>query len=422
MPALAGGLVGLALMTPLAYFVVRGTLTGGVVFTRLRAVAFGMRFFDWFMWTCGALLLLVTLFLFGFLWAWIGFAPVAVGLALALWFVTDRAAAKAQEAPLDEARGLLKALRLQGLEEDAVRQFVCKFSGQYWEQLYEALFGYEALLAARASRKGDTGETWKKFATWRDPVVQWADARMEARRLAKERALLQKVEAQALVAEGVSKSEAKAQAEEMAAQMVDQATEVKQARKEGKEVSVKEMVAAARERRRPQPGMTIAGKKHRSLWFKDFVNDWFGRRLRLALGALVFAAGLLWLYQNNLLKDNRAFSALTEGNFSGAQEAATAAGKVVTKPLAVPGGAFAVPEELKPALNTWALPLTGLLVLVNGVFYFGWRPTLVTVPGAAVALFGPVFGVPAVGPLTAQHLSLIIGAVLILVVARFLRQ
>ncbi len=420
-PALAGGLLGLALMTPLAYFVVRGTLTGSVVFTKVRAVVFGMRFFDWLMCVGGGLLLLVTLFLFGLLWAWLGSAALAVGLALVLWLLTDRSAAKGQEAPLDEARGLLKSLRLQGLEEDAVRQFVCKFSGPVWEPFYEGLFGYDAMLAARASRKGDTGETWKKVGTWREPVVQWADARMEARRQAKERAHLQKVEAKALVAEGASKADAKAQAEVMAAQMVDQAAEANQRRKEGKEVSVKAMVDAARARRRPKPGMTIAGVKHRSLWLKDFANDWLGRRLRLALGALLFAAGLLWLSQNNLLKD-KAFTALTEGNFGGAQQAASATGKAATKPLAVPGDVVPVPDELKSALNTWALPLTGLLVLLNGVFYFGWKPTLVTVPGAAVALLGPMFGIPDAGPLTAQHLSLLIGAVLILVVARFLRQ
>ena len=80
-------------------------------------------------------------------------APVTTAYTLSLDSAEKMgAAAKAQEAPLDDARGLLKALRLQGLEEDAVRQFVCKFSGPYWEQLYEALFGYEALLAARASR------------------------------------------------------------------------------------------------------------------------------------------------------------------------------------------------------------------------------------------------------------------------------
>gem|GEM_PF-321910 len=416
--SLAGGLLGLAIMTPLAYFIVHGTLTGSVVFTRLRGVGFGMQFLDWVMGIGGALLFLVTLFLFGLLWAWIGFAFVAVGLAFLLWAIVDRSAAKAQEAPLAEVRGLLRTLRLQGLEEDALRQFVCKFAGPYWEQLYEALFGYEAMLAARASRRGETGETWRKFATWRDPIVQWAESRMEARRLARERALLQKVEAKALVAEGVSQADAKAQAGELAAQMVDQAEEAKKARKEGKEVSVKELVDAARERRRPKPGMTIAGMKHRNLWLKDFVNNWFGRRLRFALGAMVFAAGLLWLNQNNLLKDNKAFTALTEGNLSGAQQALN----TVTKPLAFPGDVLSVPNELKPSLNTWALPITGLLLLLNGVFYFGWKPTLVTVPGAALAICGPLFGIPAVDPITAQQLSLITGAVLILVVARFLRQ
>lgn len=416
MTAVAGGLLGLALMTPLAYFVAHGTLTGSVVFTKVRAVVFGMRFFDWLTWTGGTLLLLVTLYLFGFLWAWLGFALLSVVLALLLWFLTDRAAAKTQDGPIEEARGLLKSLRLSGLEEDAVRQFVCKFSGPHWEPFYERLFGYEAMLAARASRKGDTGETWKKHGTWREPIVQWADAKVEARRVAKERAHLQKVEAKALVAEGVSKADAKAQAEEMAAQMVDQAAEAKQDRKEGKEVSIKEMVAAAKARRRPEPGMTLAGKKHRSLWLKDFMNDWLGRRLRLALGAALFAVGLFWLHQNDLLKESKAANALLSGDFDGAWKAASA-----TKPLALPGG-IDVPAQLKPVLNTWALPITGLLVLLNGVCYFGWRPTLVTVPGAAVALFGPLFGVPDVAPLTAQHLSLAAGALLIVVVAWVLRK
>lgn len=422
LPVVAGGFVGLAVMTPLAYFAVHGVFSGSVVFRKVRAVVFGMRFFDWLAWSVGAVLLLVTLFLFGWLWMWLGFAVLAVGLAFLLWFLTDRSAAKAQEAPLEEARGLLKSLRLSGLEEDAVRSFVCKFSGAYWEPFYEALFGYEAMLAARASRKGDTGETWKKFGTWREPIVQWADAKVEARRLAKERAHLQKVEAKALVAEGVSQADAKAQAAEMAAAMVDRAAEAQQARKEGKEVSVKELVASVRERRRPKPGMTIAGKKHRSLWLKDFVNDWFGRRLRLALGAVVFAAGLLWLHQNNLLKDNRAFAALTDGNLGAAQKAAETTGKAATKPLKVPGDAVAIPTEAQPVLNSRALPLTGLLLLLNAVFYYGWKPTLVTLPGAVVALLGPTLGVPDAGPLSASLLSLAIGAVLILVVARFLRQ
>ncbi|HEY1186374.1 MAG TPA: hypothetical protein VGE74_01900, partial [Gemmata sp.] len=371
-------------------------------------------------WAGGALLFVVTLFLFGLLWPWLGFAFVAAGLGFGFWFLTDRAAQKAQEAPLAESRELLRALRLQGLEEGAVRQFVCTFSGPHWEPLYEALFGYEAMLAARAGRKGHTGETGKKYATWRDPVVQWADARVEARRAARELAHLKKVEAKALVAEGVSKADANAQAEEMAGAMVAQAEGAKQARAAGKEVSVRELVASARERRRPKPGTTIAGKKHRNLRLGNMFNDWFGRRLRLALGALLFAAGLLWLSQNNLLQGSKVFAAITQGNIDAAQQAASAAGQLTTKPLALPGDVC--PAELKPALNSWALPATGLLVLLNGALYFGWRPSLVTVPGALVAAFGPTLGVPPVAPLAASHVSLIAGAVLIVVVARFLRQ
>src|SRR5262249_53734973 len=147
----------------------------------------------------------------------------------------------------------------------------------------------------------------------------WLDSRLEARRLARERRLLQKVEAKALEAEGVSKAEAKAQAEAMAADLVDQAAEAKQARREGKEVSVKQMVDAAHGRRRPQPGFNLAGKPLRSQSFKHFLNDWFGRRLRFVLGALVFAVGLYWMYQNDLFgKTNNVIQQAMATDFDGA--------------------------------------------------------------------------------------------------------
>jgi eukaryotic-like serine/threonine-protein kinase len=215
----------------------------------------------------------------------------------------------------------------------------------------------------------------------------------------------------------VSKAEAQAQAEELAAQLQEQGAEAKQARKEGKEANVKALVTAARARRRPQPGMTIAGKKHRSLWLKDFVNNWFGRRFRFLLGAALFALGLLWLHQNGQLKGNPAFEALLKFDIGGAQKAFMAN----TKPLNFPG-IDALPDALLPAFNTWALPLTGLMLLLNAALYFGWRPTVVTLPGVAVALFGPVVGIPDAGPLLAQHISLIAGAIVILILARFVRQ
>ena len=51
---------------------------------------------------------------------------------------------------------MLKAMRLKGLEEEKLRQFVCKYSENRWEEFYEALFGYEAKMRAR--------ETWGRVA------------------------------------------------------------------------------------------------------------------------------------------------------------------------------------------------------------------------------------------------------------------
>lgn len=422
MPTLAGGILGLMLMTPLAYFIIHGVFSGGVVFPKCRELVFGMRFFDYLMWIGGGLLFLVTLFLFGLLWFWLGFALLAIMLGLLVWMLTDRKQVKAQEEPLEEARALFKSMRLQGLEEDALRRFVCKYSGSNWEPIYESLFGYEAKLAARAFRKGDTGETWKKAGTWREPVIGAIEARLEARRQAIERKHLQKVEAKALEAQGVSKSDANAQAMAMAAELVGQVAEAKLAKKDGKEVNVKQLIAIARDNKRPKPGYNIAGVKQRSLWMKDFLNAWIGRRLRFLLGAAIFAIGLLWLHQNNLLKENKTIAAVQEGNLDAAQQEAKkdgeAAAKAKTKPLVV---SF-VPAEITEPINSWAVPITGLLLMLSGIFYFGWMPSLVAIPGAALGVLGPMFGVPDVDPLTASQVSCIGGAILIVVVARFLRR
>src|SRR5262249_4703983 len=80
------------------------------------------------------------------------------------------------------------------------------------------------------------------------------------------------------------------------------------------------------------------------------------------------------------------------------------AAKAKTEPLKLPF----LPAEMAAPLNSYSVPVTGLLLMLSGVFYFGWRPSLAAVPGAAVGILGPTFGVPAVDPLSASQLSLII--------------
>ena len=58
-------------------------------------------------------------------------------------------ARKQRQVPIAQAEALFKSMRLRGLDEEALRQFVCKYSGNRWEEFYEALFGYEAKIQAR---------------------------------------------------------------------------------------------------------------------------------------------------------------------------------------------------------------------------------------------------------------------------------
>ena len=54
-------------------------------------------------------------------------------------------------------------------DEEAVRKFVCIYSGKQWEEFYEALFGYEAKREARERWGHDEhGKMRPRFAAWRD--------------------------------------------------------------------------------------------------------------------------------------------------------------------------------------------------------------------------------------------------------------
>lgn len=420
--AWAGGFLGLLLVTPEAYFVIHGIYSKSAVFTKVRQLVLGSRIADWLMWAGGALLFLLSLWIFGILWHFLGFAILGVGLAFALWFLTDRAQDAAREEPLNDAKVLFQSMRLQGLDEENLRQFVCKYAGDNWEEFYESLFGYEAKLAARAYRKGAIAETAKTFAAWREPVIAGLDARMRARQDARERRHLEKVQAKALEAKGVSAGEAKDRAAAMADALVDQANEAKAAVKAGTKVDLRAMVKVAKTRKPPE-GYNIAGVKRRNLAMKNLLNDWCGRRLRFLVGAAVFAVGLLWLNQNrDVLKGLSAVAekAVEKGTLDAAGDAGKtaqkAAGTMRTLSLAI------LPENVAKGISHFGTPLCGFLLMLTGLAYHGWKPSLVAIPGVIIGTMGPMLGVPDVEPVKAWMLSTAIGALLIVVAARFLRS
>ena len=88
-------------------------------------------------------ILVVLLMILKLFWVWLGLAFLAIGIAVAFHAAFDRPAEAERREPLEQTARMLRSLRQQGRDEDTLRQFVCIYSGNHWEEFYEALFGYE---------------------------------------------------------------------------------------------------------------------------------------------------------------------------------------------------------------------------------------------------------------------------------------
>ena len=104
--------------------------------------------------------------------AWTVLGLAAVGVAASLWFFggcsilflllaagilagafhvfLDRPLAAERARCDNEAKALLKELRWQGHDEEAVRELIAIEAGPNWDLLFERLFGHRAMTAARA--------------------------------------------------------------------------------------------------------------------------------------------------------------------------------------------------------------------------------------------------------------------------------
>ncbi|MBX7246852.1 MAG: protein kinase [Candidatus Sumerlaeaceae bacterium] len=215
------GMLGLLVLTPIANFVIDGIRRKTYHFRRVRSVFFGMTIQGWAI-TIGSILLgLATLYVLNLLIPWLVFAVLAVGLAIG-YQVAVVGKLAAQRAPaLEGTQEMLKQLRVRGVAEDQIHDFVCRFSGQHWEEFFENLFGYEDMILARNKwAAANKVKPRKKFATWRDPLARWLDGIEEARKSARERKQMAKVEAQRLKAQGLDEKEAQKKAEEAATQIL----------------------------------------------------------------------------------------------------------------------------------------------------------------------------------------------------------
>jgi hypothetical protein len=291
---------------------------------------------------------------------------------------------------------------------------VAKFAGRDWEEFFEALFGYDAKLAARALLlRGGSAGVREKHAAWREPLIAMMDRIEKSRRAARERQLLLAVERAQLLAAGAAPEVADGRAAAAAAAMVDAAGRVREAEQQQARVghptqpavpmNVRKAVAAAEENPFafvPTPRDPVAA----------FVNLFVGEHVRAVLASILLAGCALWVHQNGLLPGAEARDALENRDLTALKDTATANLHKATRPLEIVG----IPPAVTGWIDGWNAGFAGLLLLAS-LFYRGNVMAVFLLIGAAVAALGHQHGIRTVEPFRAEHVALMLASVLALV-------
>ncbi len=417
----------LGLSTAAAYFCVRGSHESTYLFRRVKDHLLGIGLAEWARIGLGALLSLAVLWLLGLHWWFLLAAALGIGIAFGVHHGLDRPIAAQRAQAVEKVERMLKTLRLRGLSEEALEEFVAKYAGDDWEEFYEALFGYEKKLAARLKYGvGPKGQR-PRFATWRDPLVRTLDAWQKARQEAKEKAHLQAVEQKGLEAQGVGKAEAKARAEAVAGAIVDKAAEIKKQEEKWEEtvapdqakplpVEDKQQKGAPPKRVNMQDLFQVADApklppKPSGPVLEPVLKLLFGAGMRFTLGAVLLLVSLFWMHSRGLLPNSvNAGDTETYANIWERYKDA--------KPFDVPG----VPEAVARMLCSMGALAAGFFLLASAL-WGSWKIGILMILATAAFLIGRVPGlVPDVGPLSGEVVSLAGGGLLTVVAFLFGRD
>ncbi|CAN5887074.1 hypothetical protein BH23PLA1_BH23PLA1_26580 [soil metagenome] len=422
---LAGALLGLGVLTALAYFVVQGLTQGSPLFRRVVALGLGVGRKDALLMVVGLGLAVGTLVVAGVWKAWIAFGLASVILAVLAHWQIDRKLDRERLGPIQRVHRLLRGLRVYGLDEAAVRRFVRDHGGRQWAGMFEALFGYEALREARRERNRDrpADRPWSvpKIDDWRDPIARGIDARLKARREAQLWRQIQLVEERRLEASGMHLLTARRRSWRIAEAMLARLDDWRSAGKAGPSAldgGKRKLADALRQalevpeevliEARPTPG-----PKRLQRLARDVAAVVFGARVRFLVGAVLLAGCLGWVHQNRLVSrgeiQDLAARSIAEQDPDAIRADLETRGRTLLADAEAAG-----PLSLPPLPRSWTASFRDFnpgvmgLILLASSFVWGWRIGLFVFPAALIALFGPTLGVPDLGAISDRALSLIL--------------
>lgn len=400
----ATGFVLFPLAAIVSNFIIVGVREAPILFSKVRELVIRSGILSWLKWIAAGLLLVIASFMIGAFFHWFLLSAMGVGAGAAFYFLIDRPIAKGRQPALNNAELLLRKMRLKGMDESTVLMFVAKYSGQHWEEFFEALFGYDAKRRVRDEvTKSEMGKQKPKFRAWRDGIADNLQSRIDVLNNAENQKHLEKVEQAGLVEQGVSATDAKEQAAQMAHALVDHGDSIRvaalqkrlleldpEAQRLQRRLKIKAMLADARSgkyRKPPTMLQRIAPILDRAL----------GSYPRFLLGCCLIVGCLMWANQNGLFEELKesALKATAAMNADGTEpdavpgeptsQATQTTSGAETKPLSIPllGGVFYNFNSL----------VAGLLLVCSAIV-LGWRMSIFVLPAAFITLWGSSLGIP----------------------------
>jgi eukaryotic-like serine/threonine-protein kinase len=404
-----------------------GAIRKTPLFLRVQAFAFETSRSEWLTVLAALAIVIGLLMVLTLLWFWVALAVAALGIAVGLYAAFDRRIDEERGQPLEDARGLVGALRRQGQNEDAIRRFVCQQSGRDWEEFFESLFGYDATLAARTRwAQSFGGKTRPWFSWWRDSIVYWLDSKLAARSAAREVAILQRTEERSLASRGENLVTARRKSRRAAEAMVATAAEIRESiqASEGT-IAVKRSIVQAMNDAALKPEKVLAAHEQGLLHEPDSKGEiveralalFVGPKVRFLLGAALLAGCIAWMHQNAMISEEHARALIAAAKAGDVQAMQSHAEAGVTQARAAAARETTslylpfVPDDLLVLMSSFGAGAGGLILIFSS-FFAGARIALFAIPAAAITVFGPMLPLPTFGVVDRSLAPSILGALL----------
>ncbi len=341
---------------------------------------------------------------------WIGMAVgaglgVALGWAFHLCLVSP--AQRSESKPVADAERFIRNLRIDGADEEGIREMVARYSGDGWQRLFESLFGYQALMAMRNRlRRESPSHDASLWPSLLDAICARLDAKTEANRQRRDQEQLFKIEQRGLQQQGYGSSEAREQAWQLASAVIREAR--------ASSVDQREAAAAVQAKRDRMKAMLAdarSGKYRQTKSPRSPLKSALSGQTRLIAGLILTAMFVIWGNQHGVFEPLQRLDTLNE----------LTSGRVdlqeVTSALRETAAAAEPAEESEPSTllgaSPWSVGIAGLLLMMSA-FVSGWRITPPALIATVVILYGPSLGIPPLATLPSWMVAAIAGVVIYL--------